>query len=297
MRPRCREVTGHRRAHTRVGIGRILIYVVADDVLSLGPLPVVQRLEETHEVGGHGDARAVFGEDSALELVALEKGVRREPHEVELLGWVGPRGCAPRRQNLVPVRITLRPEIRPPRTIQVFELSVALPQPFAERLRRDVAVARGHVAAELVAHVPHRQGGVFRVATRKRLDQAAGSVAIDGTARAVMLACPVPQADPVGKNRKHLRVGVREPRRRRGGRGCEVDANSALVEHLHDPIEPGEVVLARRRFQARPGEDAEGDKVDTGLPHEPDVFLPDALGPLVRVVVATVGDVRQLLAE
>src|SRR5216683_1389070 len=94
---RAHKVAGHRRPHAGVGIRRVLIDVVADYVFMLRPLPVVERLEEAHEVGRDGDAGTVLGEDGVLELVTREQLVGRKTHEVELLARVRPGGRSPRR--------------------------------------------------------------------------------------------------------------------------------------------------------------------------------------------------------
>src|SRR5437879_13739026 len=85
----------------------------------------------------------------------------------------------------------------------------------------------------------------------------------------------------------------RKPWRRRGRRGGQVDPNPALMQEVHHPIEPGEIELAFGRFQPRPGEDAQRDKVDARLLHQADVLVPYGLRPLIGVVVAAVRDVRK----
>ena len=153
------------------------------------------------------------------------------------------------------------------------------------------------MTAELVADMPHRQRWMLGIPLREPLDQVLRGKAIDGAARAVMLASAMPEADSVGRHREHLRVLVREPRRRRRRGRRQVDADTALMEHVHDPVEPVEFVPGRFGLQARPGEDAKGNEVDARLLHEPDVFLPHRLRPLVGVVITAVSDVRQPFAE
>src|SRR5438105_4417713 len=69
------------------------------------------------------------------------------------------------------------------------------------------------------------------------------------------------------------------------------------MEQVEDAVQPLEVVAARNRLQAGPAEDPDADEVDAGLAHQPDVLLPDDVGPLVGVVVAAVQDVRQPRAQ
>jgi hypothetical protein len=91
-------------------------------------------------------------------------------------------------------------------------------------------------------------------------------------------------------DREDLGVRRRQPRGRGGSRGSEVDRDVVGVEHLHDVVEPAEVVLALRRLQPGPGEDAQRHEGDAGLAHELHVLGPDLAGPLLGVVVATEGD-------
>src|SRR6202022_4847451 len=98
------------------------------------------------------------------DLIALEQGIGRKAHEVQLLAWVGPGGRAAWRKNLFPLRIPLRPEVGAPGSVQLFDRAVALLEPFAKRLRRDIAPASRYVTAVLVAHVPHGKRRVLGVA-------------------------------------------------------------------------------------------------------------------------------------
>ena len=241
---RAHEVARHRRAHAGLGVGGVLVHIVADDVLALGPLPVVERLEEAHEVGGDRNVRRALSQRLTLDVVAGEQLVRREAHEVELLARIRPCRRPPRRQHLIPVRVALRPEVGPPRPVQVLDRAVSLLQPLAESVGGDVAVAVGDVAAELVAYMPHRQRGMLGVAGGHLLGQPPRGRAIDGAARTVVLPPAVPQPDAVDSHRQHLRMLVRHPRRGRGGGGGEVHRDAARVQLVHDPVEPREVVLS-----------------------------------------------------
>ena len=91
-----------------------------------------------------------------------------------------------------------------------------------------------------------------------------------------------------------LRVELREPRRGRGGRRRKVCVNAVGVQEVEQAVKPVEHVLAGSRLEQRPGEDADRDDVDTGLVHEPHVFLPHVLRPLLGVVVPAVENVGNL---
>ena len=132
------------------------VMVVGDQVLLGGPCPVVQRLEEVHEVGRHR-LGGVLSQDLRLRPEAVEKLVGREAPEVELLGGVdrGPVCRSSRGEHLGPVVVVLAPERCSPGVVELVEPSIALPQPGAERFGGRVAVAVPVVAAVLVVDVPH----------------------------------------------------------------------------------------------------------------------------------------------
>jgi len=68
------------------------------------------------------------------------------------------------------------------------------------------------------------------------------------------------------------------------------------VEQGDDRVERVEVVFAGPWFDRRPAEDVDRDDVDSGLDHQRDVVVPDAFGPLLRVVVAAEQDSAALPA-
>ena len=152
------------------------------------------------------------------------------------------------------------------------------------------------MAAVLVAHVPHGERGMLGVSLRHLLDQVLGSEPVARAAGAVVLARAVRQADAIRQHREHLGVFVRQPWRGRGGGGGEVHCDASGVQEVHHPVEPPEVVLGGGRLEPRPRKDTQRDQVDARLLHETHVFVPHALRPLVRVVVAAVKHVRQAIA-
>jgi len=64
------------------------------------------------------------------------------------------------------------------------------------------------MAAELVAHVPHRERRLIGVPGRQSRHQPAGRAAVDWAAGAVVLPGPMREADAVSEHRQHLRVRV-----------------------------------------------------------------------------------------
>ena len=66
------------------------------------------------------------------------------------------------------------------------------------------------------------------------------------------------------------------------------------MEQIEHPVEPPEIEDTRSGFDSGPGEDADADEIDTGLPHQVDVLDPDRLVPLLGVVVAPEGEAVDL---
>ena len=211
---RAHQVAVHGRDQPRFGIVGVRVGVIADDVFALRPFPVVERLEEAHEVGGDGDARRVLGQLLPLGLVALQERVAGEALEVQALGRVGPGRRPPGRDHLRPVGIALRPEVGSPGPVELLDRLVAALQPAPEVGRRDVAIAGRHVAAVLVPDVPHHQRRVVVVVGRHRLRQTRRGVAVGGAGGTVMLACAVVEANAVRQHGEQLGVLVNQPGRR-----------------------------------------------------------------------------------
>ena len=241
-----------------------------------------------------GCARAVRGEHGPLGAVAGEQLVGAEPGEVELLGRVGEGGGGARRLDLVPARVVLAPDRPAPGLVQPAELAVARPEPAPEGLRRPLAVAGGHVAAVLVADVPHGDGRVLRVALapsarpgrRRRRGRPGRSGSSAGARR--------------GASRRPSAVTGRisgwAATSQGGGDAVAVARSTrmpALGQQVQDPVQPARGQLARRGLQPGPGEDPDGHQVDARLGHQPDVLGPGGLGPLLGVVVAAVARCRR----
>ncbi len=283
-------VRAQRQLHVRGVQTAHQVVVVAHHVLLGGPAPVVGAVEVAHhhEVRGDRDAGAQPVQHVALGAVLVEQLLGAEPAEVQLLGGVELGGTDPGRLDLVPVGVVLGPERRPPGRVQGLEGAVALAQPPAERPRAHVAVAVRVVAAELVGDVPHREGRMVRVAGGDVLHQRQRVPAVDRRARAPALPAPVAQAPALYVDREHLGMGPGQPRRRRGGRRGEVHRDAVVVHQVEHDVEPVEVPGAGSRLDPRPREHPDRHEGDPGLAHQPRVLRPDALGPLLGVVVAAV---------
>src|SRR5207249_10835943 len=136
------------------GVGWLRVGIVGDDILARGPRPVVERLEEAHEVRRHWDAWCEFLQDGALLLEACQPRVGAEALPIKLLRRVDDVRRAARRADLLPVPIDLAPERCAPGSIQRVEGRVALPQPFTEGGSRGLAEALRDVTGVFVVDMP-----------------------------------------------------------------------------------------------------------------------------------------------
>jgi len=100
---------------------------------------------------------------------------------------------------------------------------------------------------------------------------------------------PLPEHVPptVEVHPRDIRVCARHPRRVRRRRRGETHGLPGGSQLLEDPVQHGEVIGVLVGLQRRPGEDVHRERVDTRLLEERHVPVPDVLGPLLRVVVAT----------
>ncbi len=289
-----REVRGERQLVERLRAGQHVV-VVGDEVELVRPRGVVHalRLAHDHEVRRHGHVRRDAAQDLRLGAQVLAERVGREALEVELLGRVRVRRGEPRREDLLPRAVALRPERGAPRGVERVERRVAVAQPRAEGRGRVVGEVVDVVAAELVRHVPGDERRVVAVPLGPALDAAQRELPEDRRRRAPLLPRARPQGLARAGLRQDLRVLRRQPRRRRGGRRREVDRDAVRVEQVHRVVEPREVPRVLGRLDAGPREDRERDHRHAGLAHEAHVLVPDLARPLVRVVVRAVGQARR----
>lgn len=274
------------------------VVVVGDDVDLAAPGPVVDGValaEGGHEVGRDRDAGCQAVKDVPLRAEVLAHRRVGEPLVVEGLARVADRRGGARRVDVLEARVPLAPEGGAPGLVDGVDRAVRRPQPAAEVGGAGVAVAGGDGDAVLVVHVPHGQRRVAAVALGEargdgRRGRAVVRVAVADRATGAELV-----AHALGGDRQGVGMAAVEPDRRRHGRGAEVDADAVLVQQIDHPVEPAEVVLPRRGFEEGPGEDPDADHGDAGLPHQPDVVLPDGFRPLLGVVVPTEGEPGEAL--
>ena len=297
------------RIHESVGAGQLVevgfalveVVVVGYEVHFLGPGGVVHAalVGGDHEVRGERLVGADFGDRVAFGFVEVEEHVVAEPFEVELLAGVDHRVGAhePWDEHFVEAVHLLAPEGGAPRLIERVDGAVLAAAPCAEGLERVVGVVLAVVPPVFVAHVPcgHIRVGAVpfgelaaqgqRVFLEHRAGRAPG-LARAGVDRMAVLV-----------TRKDLRVAFVQPQRRGRRRGGQVDHDAGIAEFVDDAVEPAEIPTILGGLDAIPAEDGEGHGVDAGLLHQADVVVPDVLGPLVGIVVATEGDAAAIRGQ
>ena len=247
-------------------------------------------LAHDHEVGGDGHTGAELAQDLVLGAQVVTQGVGGEAAEVKQLAGVVLAGGQARREDLVPVGVSLRPEGRAPGLVEGGEVPVTLGEPDAEGSGGVVGVVVGVVAAQLVVHVPGHEGGVVVVAAGEPPCHLQGVAAEHRGRGAPLLASAGPQGVPLEGDGQDLGVGGSEPRRRRGGGRGHVHVDAGAGQEVHDAVEPVQVPGVLVGLDPGPGEDGEGHHGDAGFLHEAHVLRPDLLRPLVGVVVGAVVD-------
>ena len=134
-------------------------------------------------------------------------------------------------------------------------------------------------------------GRVLAVPLGHRPAQPQRVLAVDRRARAEGL----PAARPQRASRRRVTGSISgwrcgQPRRRRRGRGGEVDARCRpACSRSSTSSSQSEVESPAARLEAGPREDAQRDQVDAGLAHQLDVLVLDVRGPLLGVVVTAEG--------
>ncbi len=265
-------------------VTRVRVEVDGDDVLLPRPAPGVLPEPQRHEVAGDREVRGVPPDDVPFGGVALQEHVGGEAPEVQHLSGVAHVVGQAGRQDAVPGVIALAPEGGAPGLVEGVERAVLLPQPAAEGGRGLVAVVEGAV---LVVDVPHGEGRVAAVAGRQVLGDGGCVAPVGGAGVGEVLASAPPLGAAVLGDGQGVGVQPPHPGRGRGrGRG-QHDVDAVVVHQVHQRVQPAELACPGLRFQLRPGEDPEGDGVDAGVLHQPDVLVPGRLRPLLRVVVAT----------
>ncbi len=295
----------HQRVGTRqfvkVGFAFVEIVVVGDEIHLPGPIGVVHAalVGGDHEVRGERLVRADLRDRVALGLVEVEEHVVAESFKIEFLTGIhhGVGAHEPRDEHFVETVHLLAPERGSPRLVERRDGPVLAFAPFAESRQRVVGIVLAVVPSVFVAHMPCGDVWVGTVpfgefaAQRERvfLEHRAGrapglpGTGVDG------MAVFVP--------RKHLGMLFIQPQRSRGRRGGQIGCDAGLAELVDDAVEPAEVPTVFGRLYAVPAEDGERHGVDAGLFHETNVVVPDALRPLVGIVVAAEGDAAAIRGQ
>ena len=275
-------------------LSRSEVVVVGYEVDLATPIVIVQSgaARGDHEIGGQRQIRRDFGQRIAFRHVERLERVGAEPLEVQQLARVHEVALTDetRRDDLGEVVHPLRPERGAPRVVHLLDRAIAFLAPLSERALGVLGIVEPVVAAVFVAHMPSHHIRVVPVMFGHRTAQsqrvftehgAGRSPVLAGARLAHIAALVLPQ---------HLGMRLGEPHRRRSGSGRQIHGDARFAELVDDAVKPAEVIHAPLRLDPCPGENAHGHQVHARLPHQADILIPYVLGPLIRIVIASVPD-------
>src|SRR5436190_7198809 len=172
--------------------------------------------------------------------------------------------------------------------VQLIESLVFELQPMAKIRGAVVTVTGTNVRAEFIVDVPHDDARLFAVAGREMAYQSRGVVPIYGAVRTIMLPRAGRVARAISGHRQRIGMKFRQPGWGRGSRGRQIDENFILLKKVDDTVKPVEGVSLGIWLQLRPTEDSEGHEIHSRSLHQLDIFNPNRLGPLLRIVISAV---------
>ena len=288
-------------AHGGQAPGRIVggVVIPRNNIHLLRPAEVIQPLVGAHQVGGDGSGGVAFPDGVPLHGEVAQQTVGHEATVINghtgkagLVGWntVTQRIGS---HNIVPIVEGMAPEGRIPRSVQRIQCAVTLPQPDPESL---FAVLTVTGSAVFVAYVPAHHVRIAAVALRQPVRQFVGIVLEDRAVGAGVVPSAEFMAAALVVHPGDLRVLAHQPRGHSTRGGGQHNLDIRLGEHIDDFIQLRKVVFFFRGLQLGPGEHVHRGAVDPGQIKQPQVFLPDFFGPLLRVVIAAVQhDVERML--
>ena len=292
---RTHHVVRHRgRDRNLYVVGRMPLRVIVpgNNIELRAELEVIEAVVEAHQVRRHRDIRVYFLHGVALHFHEIDGLVRDKALPIERQAVHVHFAVRLRRVNLVPARIRVAPEVRPPRVVQVIERLILLFQPIAERLLAQRAVA---LAAVLVRKVPQNDARVVCKALCKALIHLAGLLSVHGGCIAVVMARAGKVAHTVILHTANLLILFAHPKRLCTGRCGQHGINAVFVEIVDDLLQPVEVVFALIRLQMCPGENTDRHAVDIRFLHQLHVLL-ENLGiaqPLFGIIIAAMQQLRK----
>lgn len=100
------------------------ILILRGKVQLIAQLEVINLPGEAHHVVRNELVGSLTAQNVRLHLMEIQHQIRAEAHPVQLLGRILPRGCDPRRVDLLKVRVSLAPEGRAPAFVQAVNAPV-----------------------------------------------------------------------------------------------------------------------------------------------------------------------------
>ena len=286
------QVVHHRRVkggllHRLGGLVPGGVTVPADHIQLPAQLKVVDVVEAVHQVGGELCLRGQLPHAVPLKLekVDVPAADKTLPAQGQALDGVLPLGRGA--FDLVPAGIIVAPEAGVPGFVQGFQGAVAAPEPLAERLLAELAVA---FAPHLVGDMPQDDCRVRPEAGGQLPVDGAHLFPVEGRGIAVVLPPAVQLAGPVGPHPAHFGVLVSHPGRAGRAGGGQDGGNAAGIQPVDDVGQPVQVIDAFLRLQKGPGKHPQGHGIDMRLLHQLDILLQDVrpVQPLFRVIVPAI---------
>ena len=286
------KVMHERRVNGRVlnGFGRLMpgrIGVPGGQVDLLRHIEVVDAVVEVHHVRADLALRHDLAEAVALPLHEVDRLMGDEALPVELQTMDAVFAVRRGTLDVGEIRIVMAPELAVPGLVDRLNRAVFFPEPAAERLLAELAVA---FAAVFVGKMPHDHAGMTAKAGGQLLVHLLDFLAVDGRGVAVVVALAEKVAHAVRAYAQHLRVFARHPRGARARGCCQIHPDAGGIEIVDDLRHPVEVVLALLGLKGCPGENAQRDDADIRFFHQLNVLREDvrAVKPLIRIVICTV---------
>ena len=264
------------------------ILILRGKVQLIAQLEVINLPGEAHHVVRNELVGSLTAQNVRLHLMEIQHQIRAEAHPVQLLGRILPRGCDPRRVDLLKVRVSLAPEGRAPAFVQAVNAPVLFLQPLPEGGFAGRAIAQILMAvAQLIIHLP-----AHHMRVRSKVPGIGGDKAADmRTVLRIGLTIVVTAAEimplQVGVQGLDFRGFLNDPRGRSRA-GCAKNAVDPLIGHqCDDLIQFFKMEFAFPGLPLGPGKLRHPHDRNAHFTHHACIRLPAFPRPVLRIIVNT----------
>jgi hypothetical protein len=250
--------------------------------------PVVELVEEAHEVMGDPAARRMFPDDVALHPVIGGNLGGLEAPEIQPGRRIGFGDRQIGQRHLIEALQVHGPEGIAPGLVQLVGGLIAAPQPVAEGGKIDRTPGQDRVmTAVFVVRLPADQPRMLAISAGEDLDDAAALLPVDLGGERIVTARAETAGAALLVHRQDLGERVDQPLGRGAGGRAENDPEPRRRQHIHGPVKPAPVELPALWLVTRPGELADTHEIDANLAHAPGIIGPPVLRPVFRIVTDT----------